>query len=33
MIKEFIPEYISNNSVYKTIDFDLEKEKSNRVTG
>ncbi len=26
-MKEFIPEFISNNSVYKTIDFDLQNEK------
>jgi len=32
-MKEFIPEFISNNSVYRTIDFDIQKEKSNRVTG
>lgn len=32
-MKEFIPEFISNNSVYRTIDFDLQNEKSNRVTG
>jgi hypothetical protein len=24
MIKEFIPEYISNNSVYRTLDFDFQ---------
>ncbi len=26
-MKEFIPEFISNNSVYKTIDFDIQNEK------
>lgn len=27
LMKQFIPEYISNNSIYRTIDFDIEKER------
>jgi hypothetical protein len=30
MIKQIIPEYISNNSMYRTLDFDLKKERDVR---